>query len=60
MGEVIRFKNAWILPDGLCQSIARDLGELRIDVFDPAISIGDDDRHRTLLDSLKQLPQVGL
>src|SRR5512132_2541237 len=53
-------ENTWIPAYGFRQGIAGHLGELRIDVFDVTVAIGDDDRHRALLDGLKELAQVCL
>ena len=52
------FENARILTDCFFGRITGDLGKFRIDVFDSAFPIGDDDRHRALLECLKQFAQV--
>ena len=53
-------ENARITSNGLGERVPRYIRELRVDVFDVAIPIGDDDGGRTLLDRLKELAEVCL
>ncbi len=57
---VSRLQHPRVLAHHLGVRVAGHLGELRVDVLDVALDVGDHHRHRALLDALEQLAQVAL